>query len=244
MKEINERPVCHRAEDLVTYLYNEANEAEARDFANHAESCDACRAELAVFQQVHESILLWRNDALGSAFSAATLPVPAATETSLNSMQPASRRLSAFAALREFFSVSPLWLRGATAFAAVMLCVLAVLAISRSWNRAPQMANGTGEKLYTEAQFKEAVAKQVKDQLADLSHPEDSTTPDVVNTAQRTTSDQRSTGSQLAGHSNSSKSRRARGLTRAEREQLAADLRLTSRDDEELPFGLSEEPDQ
>ena len=27
MKEINERPVCHRAEDLVTYLYDEANEA-------------------------------------------------------------------------------------------------------------------------------------------------------------------------------------------------------------------------
>lgn len=246
MKEMNERPVCHRAEDLVTYLYNEANEAEARDFANHAESCDACRSELAVFQQVHESILLWRNDALGSGFSAATLPLPAAIETRLNSMQPAPRRLSAFAALREFFSVSPLWLRGATAFAAVMLCVLAVLAISRSWNRAPQMARGTEEKVYTEAQFKEAVAKQVKDQLADLSHPQNSTTaPEVAGTAApRTTSDQRGTGSQLAGNSISSKSRRTLGLTRAEREQLAADLRLTSRDDEELPFGLSEEPDQ
>ena len=246
MKEINERPVCHRAEDLVTYLYNEANEAEARDFANHAESCDACRAELAVFQQVHESILLWRNDALGSVFSAATLPLPAATETRLNSMQPAPRRLSAFAALREFFSVSPLWLRGATAFAAVMLCVLAVLAISRSWNRAPLMASGTEEKVYTEAQFKEAVAKQVKDQLADLSHPQNSTqtAPEVAdNAGQRQTSDQQS-NRELARNSSSSKSQRARGLTRAEREQLAADLRLTSRDDEELPFGLSEEPDQ
>ena len=77
MKEINERPVCHRAEDLVTYLYHEANEAEARDFANHAEACDACRAELAVFKQVHESISLWRNEALGSAFNTAVLPAPA-----------------------------------------------------------------------------------------------------------------------------------------------------------------------
>src|SRR5260370_42287678 len=74
MKEVNERPVCHRAEDLVTYLYDEANEAEARDFANHAEACDACRAELAVFKQVHESISLWRNEALGSAFNTAVVP--------------------------------------------------------------------------------------------------------------------------------------------------------------------------
>src|SRR5882724_6687212 len=120
MKEINERPVCHRAEDLVTYLYNEANEAEARDFANHAEACDACRAELAVFTQVHESILLWRNEALGSAFSTAgVLAAPATTEARTNSIQPVQRerRLSALGALREFFSVSPLWLRGAIAFA-------------------------------------------------------------------------------------------------------------------------------
>jgi hypothetical protein len=248
MKEINERPVCHRAEDLVTYLYNEANEAEARDFANHAESCDACRAELSVFQQVHESILLWRNDALGSAFSAATLPLPATTETRVNSMQPAQRRLSALAALREFFSVSPLWLRGATAFATVMLCVLAVLAISRSWNRAPQLANSSPEqKVYTESQFKETVAKQVKEQLAELSRPQNSTppTPEVAdNAGQRTTSGQRSNRIEVAGNSITSKQQRARGLTRAEREQLAADLRLTSRDDEELPFGLTEEPNQ
>ena len=247
MKEINDRPVCHRAEDLVTYLYNEANEAEARDFANHAEACDACRAELAVFQQVHESILLWRNEALGTVFSAATLPLPATTEATLNSMQPAQRRLSALAALREFFSVSPLWLRGATAFAAVVLCLLAVLAISRSWNRTPQLANSpTEQKVYTEAQFKEAVAKQVNEQLAALGRPQSSTptTPEVAGTAgQRKTSDQQS-NRELAGNSISSKSQRARGLTRAEREQLAADLRLTSRDDEELPFGLSEEPDQ
>src|SRR6266571_2734640 len=103
MKEINERPICHRAEDLVTYLYNEANEAEARDFANHAEACDACRAELAVFTQVHESILLWRNEALGSAFTTAVLPAAATTEARPYSIQPVQHqgRLSAGGALRE-----------------------------------------------------------------------------------------------------------------------------------------------
>src|SRR6266404_1199024 len=108
MKEINERPICHRAEDLVTYLYNEANEAEARDFAIHAEACDACRAELAVFTQVHESILCWRNEALGSSFSTAeVLPAADLAEARPSSLQPAQPqpRLSGLGALREFFSV-------------------------------------------------------------------------------------------------------------------------------------------
>jgi hypothetical protein len=122
--------------------------------------------------------------------------------------------------------------------------VLGVLAISRSWNRAPQIASiPTEQKVYTEAQFKEAVAKQVKEQVARLSPAQNSTPPEVAGNAERKTSGQ-SNRSELARNSISSKSQRARGLTRAEREQLAADLRLTSRDDEELPFGLSEEPDQ
>jgi len=72
MRTMNERSVCHRSEDLVTYLYNEASAAEAQDFAGHLETCEACRAEFGVFSQVHESILLWRNEALGSAFSPAS----------------------------------------------------------------------------------------------------------------------------------------------------------------------------
>src|SRR5258708_24265131 len=123
MRTMNERPVCHRSEDLVTYLYNEASAAEAQDFAGHVEACEACRAELAVFSQVHESILLWRNDALGSAFSPAAQAAPVLSEATTDSRQfvRRGRRLPALAAVREFFSVSPLWLRGATAIAALLL---------------------------------------------------------------------------------------------------------------------------
>src|SRR5260370_18102031 len=162
MKEVNERPVCHRAEDLVTYLYDEANEAEARDFANHAEACDACRAELAVFKQVHESISLWRNEALGSAFNTAVLPAPDVTEAGPISIQAvqAERRLSALSALRKFFSVSPLWLRAATAFAALMFCVLAVLAISRSWNKPPLANNQPTNESYVKEPFDPADSKE------------------------------------------------------------------------------------
>src|SRR6267378_3276298 len=117
MPNINERPVCHRAEDLITYLYGEASEAEAKDFAVHLQQCDACRGELGVFQQVHDSILLWRNEALGSAFSPAVVPVDSTVEST--QFVRHGRKLTALEALHEFFSVSPLWLRAATAFAAL-----------------------------------------------------------------------------------------------------------------------------
>src|SRR5260370_35404157 len=87
MRTMNERPICHRSEDLVTYLYHEASAAEAQDFASHVETWDACRAELAVFSQVHESILLGRNEALGSAFSPAPQAAPVLAEATTDSRQ-------------------------------------------------------------------------------------------------------------------------------------------------------------
>src|SRR6266550_4883165 len=137
MTNIDERPICHRAEDLVTYLYGEASEVDAKDFDGHLKECAACRSEFAVFQQVHDSILVWRNEALGSAFNPTVLPVATVGE-STQFVRP-ERRLSALGALREFFSVSPLWLRGATAFAALLLCALGVLTISRMLQRQPQV---------------------------------------------------------------------------------------------------------
>ena len=71
MQKINERPVCHRAEDLVTYLYGEATAEDARDFSAHLQQCDACRAEFTVFHQVHDSIVTWRNEALANISSPA-----------------------------------------------------------------------------------------------------------------------------------------------------------------------------
>ena len=244
MKEINERPVCHRAEDLVTYLYDEANQAEARDFANHAEACDACRAELAVFKQVHESISLWRNQTLGSAFNTAVLPAPAVTEAGPISIQPVQpeRRLAALSALRKFFSVSPLWLRAATAFVALMFCVLAVLAISRSWSKpAPLVGNQPKNDAYSKEQFDTAVASEVKRLLDERN----SRNPSASSNSNTTTVKSRETSRQSQVAVNRTQPRvHLRGLSRQERVQLAADLRLIPRDEDELPFVFSEEPNQ
>jgi anti-sigma factor RsiW len=237
MRDTNERPFCHRAEDLVTYLYGEAGEADAADFRNHLQQCDACRSEFAVFNQVHDSILLWRNEALGASFN----PAAVATEATIDS-RPVVRhepRLSALQALREFFSVSPLWLRGATAFAGLVLCALVVLAVSRSWQRPAPVATTTGEpKVFTKSDFEAAVAREVKNQtekIQQASSPPAKTSTTAQLTSRRT---------EVASVHSSAKSR-VKGLTRQEREQLAADLRLIpATDDEELPFALPEEPNQ
>src|SRR5258706_15800314 len=106
MRDMNERPVCHRAEDLVTYLYGEASEAEALDFRNHLRQCESCRSEFTVFNQVHESITVWRNQALGASFNPAATPAMMAIDAA--PIISHARKLSALAALREFFTVSPL----------------------------------------------------------------------------------------------------------------------------------------
>jgi hypothetical protein len=238
---MNERPVCHRSEDLVTYLYNEASAAEAQDFASHVKTCAACRAEFTVFSQVHESILLWRNEALGSAFSPAAQAAPVLSEATTDSRQFVrhERRLPALAALREFFSVSPLWLRGATAFAALLLCVLAVLAVSRFSQRPNQVANNDLQPKYSQKDFDQAVQKRVDEHVAQLSRENSA----KKNEAPGTVKPKRSENPvQLTANRAQP---RARGLTRAEREQLLADLRLTpGRDEEELPFVFPDEPNK
>jgi predicted anti-sigma-YlaC factor YlaD len=157
MQDVNGRPVCHRAEDLVTYLYGEASESDARDFRAHLQECDACRSEFAVFDQMHESIVVWRNEALGTSFThAAVVAEPAVAATQFTRSE---RRLSAVEALREFFSVAPLWLRGATAFAGLLLCALLIFAVSRSWQKPIPVPNETAETRFTKADLDRAVAE-------------------------------------------------------------------------------------
>lgn len=234
MRNTNERPVCHRAEDLVTYLYGEATEADAKDFAAHLQQCDACRGEFGVFQQVHESILGWRNEALGEGF----VPATVAVETKVDSTHFVrhERKLSALAAVREFFTVSPLWLRLATGFAALLLCVLGVLTISRSLNQRS-----------TQQQFDAEVRKQVEERIAQSQRQQpapkrNEVPPPVID--KNNEAPNKVNRSETATNRVPPKTSRPRGLSRQEREQLAKDLRLIPRDEDELPFALTEEPNQ
>ena len=236
MKSINERPVCHRAEDLVTYLYGEASQTESQDFALHMKQCDACRAEFALFHQVHESIVSWRNEALGSV----AVPVSATAAPKAAYAAPFvqhDRKLSAWASLREFFSVSPLWLRGATAFAGMLLCALLVFAVSRFSQTPAEVVRTGNAPTFNQEKFDQEVQKQVAEKLAELNRQRDEAQKALA--AAPGSNDQRPVQIGSRG-----RSKRTNGLNQHEREQLAADLGLIPGRDEELPFVLPEEPNR
>jgi hypothetical protein len=120
-------PSCAHAEDLVAYLYGEAGTIAAHNFETHMQRCVSCRTELAAFGHVRTSIGEWRNQALGAlSLTAAPASVPVIAPLAVE------RRPSALAAIREFFSLSPLWLRAATAAIGVVFCALIALTIARS----------------------------------------------------------------------------------------------------------------
>ena len=203
MKEKQNSPVCAEATNLIAFLYGEATDAEVRNFELHLEECQACAQELASFGLVREAIVTWRDEAL-SVFSATAPPVQ-------------THRKSALAAFRQFFELSPLWLKSATAFAAVVFCVLTGLAmvqISREDRSAsiPAIKNSTYTQQDVDRIVNEALAKH------------ELKTPAVEIQAAAKLPERKNAGS--ISRATATKSQRP--LSRAEREQLAADLRLLS----------------
>jgi anti-sigma factor RsiW len=200
--EMNNSSTCERASDLIAFVYNEASDSEARDFELHLKECSNCRDEVASFGLVRESITAWKHEALAGF-------IPA---------RPATRK-SALAALRQFVDLSPLWLKGATAFAVVAFCVLAALAIVRLQTPQPILAIANPAAVYTEQDVnrivKEALAKQ-----ENTMPPVE--TPQIVIKSPKLR--------RVVEPGQMAKSRRP--LSRAEREQLAADLRLLSTHEE------------
>jgi hypothetical protein len=132
MSEIENANACARGEELVAYLYGEANASEARDFQSHLKGCHACRAELAAFGSVREGIQTWREEALHPA----TVPAMQAQTLAEAARLTAEPKRSALAALREFLTLSPMWLRGATAFTTLLLVALLIITALHFFKRA------------------------------------------------------------------------------------------------------------
>ena len=168
---------CGRGEELVAYLYGEASEEEAGLFRRHLEACAVCREELAAFGDVREAVGTWRAEVLGAVPSLnieEALAAPA--------IQPAPRKRSARAALREFFSLSPTWLRAGAFAAALVACALLSLTLARAevrWDsNGLAFRAGASEKVlkervevpvrsgYTDEQVNAIVAQKVEEARA------------------------------------------------------------------------------
>jgi len=108
-KKLNSLNDCGRKEDLVTYLYGEADTSERDSFERHLDDCDACRGELTAFGRVREDLGAWQ------------LVMAPRAEVVL--------RRSRVDLLRELIGMFPAWVRGAAlagAAAAILLVILSI----------------------------------------------------------------------------------------------------------------------
>ena len=205
MKEADNFFTCDRAGDLMAVLYGEASESERQDLEVHAQHCRSCQSDLTAFARVRESIGAWRDEALSGL--AAAKPVPAAA------------RKSALAALRQFFDLSPLWLKGAIGFAVLLFCALLALTFAQTapTNTPERIAHEPAGEVYTREDLDRAVQAALANQQLEPPVPELSKPADErpVRRAQ----------------SAKSQPKARRPFSKAERDQLAAELRLVSSDE-------------
>lgn len=221
-------PICERGNDLISFLYGEIDERAARDFERHLVNCADCESGLGAFKQIRSSVVAWRQESLG------------ATEASWASAFPAVggasdlRKPSAIAAIREFFELSPFWMKGSIAFASVLFCVVSAFAIAHLFENPKPVVVGN-EKLYTAKELQAKIEDAVKSTLQERDTQKPSIISSVAaNNDQEVKLPRRgiNRSSERAGVN----SKVGRGpLTKSEREQLAADLRLVlPQDDTDL----------
>lgn len=220
MKDVN-APNCES--ELIGFLYGEMDAAETPAFERHLHQCAKCSAELAGFKSVRQSVVSWRNESLSFAPAALTNAQPVLTD---------ERKPSAMAALREFFNLSPLWMKGAMAFATIALCLLAGLTVVRMQS---QGRRGVVNNGYTKEQVDQMIAQRLQEER-DRSAKELQPRPDSRVIVKD--SNEQKPRSQTPHLQTMAKQRQPayakRPLSRTEREQLAADLRLSSSSDGDI----------
>jgi len=216
MDSVRDR-ICGHEEDLVGFLYGELDEAGTQAFRSHMKDCVSCASELNAFGNIRQSVIAWRNESLG------TLSSPAAVRQDAKLLVP---RRSASAALREFFNLSPVWMKAAVGFASILFCIFAVLAVSGLRDAPSSIVATTGDNKPSAAEINAMVERRVQDELKRRNaQPEVATaTKDDV----RPLNTVSATSNHYKRATKSSRQDARRPLTRVEREQLAADLRLVA----------------
>ena len=225
MHKIPDAPICERGNDLIAFLYGEIEERAARDFERHLLNCAECESELGAFKRIRSSVVAWRQESVGAA-TATSFAASAAVDRSSEPVKP-----SAIAAIREFFELSPLWMKGSIAFASVLFCVVSVLALAHLFeNSKPIIVRD--DKRYTEKELQARIEDALRSGLKDREAQKSPLLPSVSATNDQQVKPQRR-GTNRSSESVADNPKVRRGpLTRSEREQLAADLRLILHQDE------------
>lgn len=232
MKDTTET-ICDRNDDLIAFLYHELDEKDARNFQQHMQQCSSCEREIASLGEIRQSIVSWRDASLGAAWSAG-----AVRDRQLEFSAPVAEvrhRPSAVAAIREFFSLSPVWMKGAAAFASLLFCVCAVMAIAYLKDRNSMTVKSPGEKTYSRQELDIEVAKAVQMKADEIKNKQaKEKINDVAESSPPAKAGNRSVHLQQVSNTMTTQGLR-KPWTRKERRELAADLGLlVSRDDDDL----------
>lgn len=217
MKEEVHAPDCGQENDLIAFLYGELDPGERTVFRSHMQECLSCSAELREFTNIRESVVAWRDEALVGVTS------PTAVVRSQTS------KPTALAALGEFFNLSPLWMKGAMVFASLLFYLFAVLAAARLRETPPApVAANPNVKGWSDQELKAIVAQRVQDERERIKKSSEPLppSPSIVKHAPERVSERRTAnrGNEVAANFPQQKARRP--LSKVERQQLAADLRL------------------
>lgn len=214
---------CGRENDLVDFLYGELEPRAKQSFQLHMQDCGDCSSQLSSFNDIRESVVSWRNESLGGLRASAEHPAVARIDNS---------KPSALAALREFLDLSPLWLKGTVAFASLLFCLFTVLAATRLMEIKPEttVANQTDGQAPSVEALNSEVERRVKEEL---QRREAANKPQAMKATTDSPADDlvgRPSKRQNPVASRSPQRKAARPLSRVEREELAADLRLILND--------------
>jgi len=118
------------AEEIVSYLYDEATAKEKFEFEAHLKNCLMCMDELAAFGFVRTSLTEWRNDEV-FALEMPRLENPA-TKISVPVISTTSG--SWLDNLRELFAWFPAWKTASVAFGVLIFAAAAMFFINSSNN--------------------------------------------------------------------------------------------------------------
>lgn len=124
---------CERSEEMLAYLYDEADANERKSFELHMSGCAACRDEYASFGGVREAFAGWREESFAEA-------------ASLFPFAPWRRveKRSALEAARAFFRLAPVWLQAGVATAALVVTALVAFALVNMDARRGQNETASG----------------------------------------------------------------------------------------------------
>jgi anti-sigma factor RsiW len=208
MREKTEASACEYSNDLISFVYSELSDKESQEFKLHLNTCQQCSAELDTFGEMREAIGAWKYQSLAGVSVLDESP----------DVQRATKK-SAVGAIRAFFDLSPLWMKGAVGVASVLFCVLVVLATLNFNQRVSIAPVGPTAKTYTQKEVDEILAKARAESSSSKKSEVVANNSDGTKSVQPIVQKRRTDPQKLA--------RSKRPLSRSEREQLAVDLRLT-----------------